>query len=335
MHAAMLSNCGEPHQLTAAYDPESSRCSSFAGKWNVPVANSEDEVIERSDAIFVCTWTRDHKRLVENIVRHGRHVFCEKPLAFDADDALQMIECVEKAGVVNAVGLILRSTPALLALREMVRDSASGRPMNIVFRDDQYIPIQGMYASNWRADRTKAGRGALLEHSIHDLDLLEWLMGPIDRIAATQEFFHSLEAIEDSVSVLAHFQSGASGTLSSIWHDITSRPSQRRIEIFCERAAYTLEGEWFGPVHWESMTEAGVESGSLEGDKLVQWLALRNIKVEWPQDRFLRAIRGGTSAAPSFSEAWRAHHLADAAYRSAAAEGASISVAATRSPPNE
>ena len=51
--------------------------------------------------------------------------------------------------------------------------------MTVDFRDDQYIPVQGMYASTWRGDPARAGRGALLEHSIHDVDVLEWLFGPM------------------------------------------------------------------------------------------------------------------------------------------------------------
>ena len=72
-----------------------------------------------------------------------------------------------------------------------------------------------------------------MEHSIHDLDLLEWLLGPVDTIGAHQSFFHGIEGIEDSVSALLRFTSGASGNLASIWHDVLSRPSQRRIEVFC------------------------------------------------------------------------------------------------------
>jgi predicted dehydrogenase len=322
----MLAGCGERYEIAAVYDPDRARADGFADKWSSEVARSEDEVFDRSEAVFVCTWTSEHRRLVERAAARGRHVFCEKPLAFDATDAAAMVECVERAGLTNAVGLVLRSTPALLGLRELIRDPASGRPMSIVFRDDQFIPIQGMYASSWRGDRSKAGRGTLLEHSIHDLDLLEWLMGPIERIAATQEFFHRLDGIEDSVAVLARFASGASGSLTSIWHDITSRPSQRRIEVFCERALYTLEDEWFGPLHKDTVGSGEGKRQTLEGDGLVRWLAERGVEADWPHGRFLRAIRAGTAATPSFADALRAHELADAAYRSAANDCAPVSL---------
>ncbi len=327
-HAAMLANCGEAHVITAAYDPDQQRAASFAEKWKTAAVDGVDEVIERADAVFVCTWTSEHAALVDRLARNRRHVFCEKPLGFDADAAAAMIEATDDAGIVAMVGLILRTTPAMNALREMLREERSGRIMNIVLRDDQYIPIQGMYASDWRADRARAGRGAMLEHSIHDVDILEWLAGPITRVAAEQEFFHGIEGIEDSVSVLLRFACGASGTLSSVWHDVTTRPSQRRIEIFCERALYTVEGEFFGPLHWERSGVSGDDRGSLAGEDLTDWLRQRGIASEWPEQRFLAAIRAGTAGSPSFTDALRAHQLVDAVYRSADANGQSVAVAA-------
>ena len=108
--------------------------------------------------------------------------------------------------------------------------------MNVVFRDDQYLPTQGMYGSTWRGDAARAGSGTLLEHSIHDLDILEWLVGPLDTVAPSRPTSTASTGIEDSVSALFRFAGGATGTLSSVWHDVLSRPSQRRIEVFCERA---------------------------------------------------------------------------------------------------
>src|SRR5258708_10966014 len=127
----------------------------------------EDELLELVDAVFITTWTSEHERLVAKAAAAGRAVFCEKPLAFDAAAAMRMADCVEAAGVVNQVGLVLRTSPAFRVLRQLVADERAGAPLAIVFRDDQFIPNQGHYASTWRMDPSKAGRGTLLEHSIH------------------------------------------------------------------------------------------------------------------------------------------------------------------------
>jgi len=195
------------------------------------------------------------------------------------------------------VGLVLRTSPALLAFRELVVDPAAGRLMNVVFRDDQFIPTQGMYDSDWRGDPARAGSGTLLEHSIHDVDILEWLGGPLERVSAQQAFFHGIEGIEDSVGVVGRYASGAGVSLTSIWHDILDRPSQRRIEAFCERRLVTLEGDIFGPVSVHSDDD----SFTLDGDDLVDWLRDRGVPLVSSEQEFLVAVaaaKAGSTAKP-------------------------------------
>ena len=60
------------------------------------------------------------------------------------------------------------------------RAGSLGAPMAAVFRDDQYFPIRGTYASQWRADVAQAGGGCLIEHSIHDVDILRFCFGEVD-----------------------------------------------------------------------------------------------------------------------------------------------------------
>ena len=242
----------------------------------------------------------------------GLPVFCEKPLAVSLEPARAMTEAVARAGVVNQVGLVLRDSPAFLALRDLIHEPGCGRVMSVVFRDDQYIPIQGQYGSTWRADTTKAGAGALLEHSIHDIDILEWLLGPIAGASAVSSEFHAIAGIEDVVSATLRFESGALGSLVSIWHDLLERPSLRRVEVFCERAYFWLDDDVAGPVHW---TRPDGRHGSTTGT------ARRN-----PDAGFVEAALSGEPATPDFADALRAHVVTDALYRSAAAGGSMIEV---------
>jgi predicted dehydrogenase len=253
-------------------------------------------------------------------------VFCEKPLAVDLASARSMAATVAGAAVVNQVGLVLRHSPAFGVLKSLAADAANGRPMSIVFRDDQYIPIQGGYRSTWRGDVTKAGAGTLLEHSIHDLDLFEHVLGPVVSVAAATGDFHGITGIEDVASVVLRFASGATGTLSSVWHDVLERPSLRRVELFCERAYAVLEGDWFGPVEWQATGSAPVrlDGAALEAEARRRGCALGN-----PDALFIDAVVRGEPAWPSFADALRAHTLADAVYRSAASGGVPVEVAPT------
>jgi predicted dehydrogenase len=328
-HAAMLESVGEA-RIVVAYDPDRPRAKAFTDQHGGEVAVEESGVIEAADAVYVTTWTSEHRRLVEAVAAAGRAVFVEKPLSAQARDAAAMAEAVGRAGVVNQVGLVLRDSPAFLLLRHLVQRPESGRLMAIVFRDDQYLPTQGIYGSTWRADVTRAGAGTLLEHSIHDLDLLRWIGGPIVQVGARTAGFHGITGIEDVATVNLSFASGALATLTSVWHDVLARPSMRHVEVFCERAHYVLEGDHVGPVRWtvaQASNDAFGLSGVLEGDALRARVAEVGLTARNPDAAFVAAVLAGTAASPSIADAVPAHVVADAASLSAAGGGEPVAIA--------
>jgi predicted dehydrogenase len=310
---------------SAVHDPDRDRAAQFAAASGAAVATSEAEVFDSSDAVYVCTWTAEHPRLVAEAAARGLAVFCEKPLATSLDAARGMAASVRDAGIVNQVGLVLRHSPAFALARDLVADPATGAVMNVVFRDDQFIPIQGSYRSTWRGDVDKAGAGTLLEHSIHDLDLLSWVIGPVASVSARSASFHAIPGIEDSVAVTLAFAGGAVGTLVSIWHDILDRPSLRRVEVFCERAHIVVENDWFGPVRW-IVAGDGEGERELQGDALIAECEARGLALGNPDALFVAAVESRGAAWPSFSDAVAAHELVDAVYRSAAAGGDAVEV---------
>jgi predicted dehydrogenase len=310
-------------EWAGVHDVVAARAEAFAAASGATVCSSEEAVLDSCDAVYVCTWTSEHPRLVRAACDRGLAVFCEKPLGVDLATAEEMVATVEEAGVINQVGLVLRSSPAFDMLRALVQEPQSGRVMSIVFRDDQYIPVQGTYGSTWRGDVAKAGSGTLLEHSIHDIDMIETIVGPLTTVNARSSTMHGIDGIEDVVVASFALRDGGVGTLVSVWHDLLTRPSLRRIEVLCERAFYTLEGDWFGPVSWTRDDSAG----SLEGDALVDEVERRGLLGPQPDAAFAAAVAAGRQASPDFRTALRAHAVVDAMYRSASAAGAPVTVA--------
>lgn len=323
-HAHSLRGGGADVIWSGVYDPDTERAQRFGSSTTAPVCSDPEAVVEGADAVYVCTWTSEHPALVAAAVRRGRAVFCEKPLAVDAATARAMCEAVRAAGVTNQVGLVLRASPAFAWMAHLIADPSSGRPMSVVFRDDQYIPIQGMYGSTWRADRLKCGSGTLLEHSIHDVDMVEFLVGPMVSVSGRTAAFHGLAGIEDAVAASFTLAGGGVGSLVSVWHDILGRPSLRRVEVFCERLWCSLDGsDWLGPVRW--MGDDDVEH-SLEGSELVDRVRALGLVTPNPDVAFIEAVDAGTAASPDFAVALRAHQVVDAMYRSAANGGTASDV---------
>jgi predicted dehydrogenase len=309
--------------IVIVFDIDSDRAASFAEKVGAKVATSVEQVIDEADGVYVTTWTSEHPHLVSAIAAAGKAIFCEKPLGVDLPTARTMFDEVQAAGVVNQVGLVLRHSPAFRWMHHQMSSGVHGPRMSLVFRDDQYIPVQGMYGSTWRGDLEKAGAGTLLEHSIHDLDLIEWIFGPIVRVSCVTSNTHGIEGIEDQASVLLTASHGGQAILSSTWHDVVTRPSLRLVEGFCQGTYVGLEGDWIGPIRQSTAEQKQTE---WQGQEVVEMAHEIDGGGVNPDADFVAAVLGERRAFPDFGIAVRAHVLADAAYRSAAQNGAPVEV---------
>ena len=181
--------------VAAAYDADDARAAKLVKNLGGDAAASLDALVDGVDVVWVCTWTAAHLEAVEAAVARGLPVFCEKPLAPDLAACEQVSATLER--VPHQVGLVLRFAPVFAKAAELVNSGRYGRPLTTILRDDQYFPIQGMYGSTWRKDVEAAGGGTLIEHSIHDVDVLRWILGdPLD-VSATTACAFGYEGIED------------------------------------------------------------------------------------------------------------------------------------------
>jgi len=321
---------GLPVRLVAVADEERAKADHFKEQFGYEKSyHSAAELIEDPavDAVYVCTWTSAHRPLVKLAAALKKPVFCEKPLAFTAEEAAGMHEDVRLAGVVHQVGLVLRQGPIWNVLQEEMARTDLGFPISFTFRDDQCFPIKGGHPSTWRKDCTRAGHGTLIEHSIHDLDLVEWILGPVDEIRASTWCRFGYPEIEDAAKVDLCLASGMNGTMFSIWHDVLNRHSNRRVEIFHERAYHALECEFCGELTVMENEDPG-ERLILEPEVNRRFWARRGIEDDklqrlstdfgaWEDYLFCKGAMEGKQLGPGFEVAVRAHELVDACYQSA------------------
>lgn len=327
-HSKMLRRSGVDMVRGGCHDIDADRAQAFAQASGGTVMSSAAEVIATSDIVYICTWTSEHRHLVQACVDAGKPFFCEKPLGVSFEQAREMHGTAAGSDLTHQCGLILRRSPAYMWARELITDPAAGAVMSVVFRDDQFIPIQGHYKSTWRSDKEKAGAGTLLEHSIHDVDMLRFLIGDVESVSARATYRHGLDGIEDCVAASVRFADGAVGTLTTIWHDNLSRPSLRHVEVFCERRTVIIAGDdWFGPVTW---SDADGTVGSLGGEELAERTAPLAPTDPNPDGAFVRNASNREPGFPDFSVALEAHRIVEAMYRSARAGGDSVDVSSVR-----
>ena len=311
----------------AVCDRDADRAPAFATAGGCQVATTDAMAVihsPRVDAVYICTETAEHVELVIAAAKAGKHVFCEKPLATNLADARRMLAAVTNAGVTHQVGLVLRYSPVFRVIEDMMRQADLGALLAIQLRDDQFFPVRGHYASSWRGDVNRAGGGTLIEHSIHDIDLIARLAGDIERVRCRTRNISGHPGIEDVAVVTFEHAGGHSTQLSSIWHSMDDRPSTRRIEIFFEGGYLATEHDYFGSIIYQGRSGAPI---TLSADEvLLRYMSLEGLD---PVDHDLRSLGGicdrafieaaiaKRAAHPSFADAVLAHELVEACYRSA------------------
>ena len=188
-----------------------------------------DALLDAVDVVWVCTWTNGHLHAVRGGDR-GLPVCCEKPLAPTLD------ECASspppRARTRSASCCVTRRCSGPWPTRPAGRH---GRPIRPLLRDDQYFPIQGMYGSTWRAD-VDQGRWRDADRALHPRRRRA-AVDPRRPRAGDRARRHAsgTPGIDDVAKVTFAYADGAVATLVSVWHQVTTRPSTRRLEIFSRR----------------------------------------------------------------------------------------------------
>lgn len=324
---------GMPVSYDAVCDLDRSRAETFAEIAGCSLVTSRaEEVIDACEIVYICTETATHPALVAQAAAAGRHVFCEKPLAKNLDDASIMTAQVGGAGITHQVGLVLHFSPVYRVLADLMSGDW-GPLLSAHMRDDQFFPVLGQYGSTWRGDPERAGSGALLEHSIHDLDLFRRLFGEIRSVQCHTRETSGHPGIEDVAHVRFLHEGGHSTTLASIWHAVESRQSGRSLEVFFEGARFTTQSDYFGTITMEVGNEPPV---TLSHDEVLnRFMALEGLEpaeedlrslAGLGDRRFLEAATRGEEASPSFHDALLAHRIVDACYLSAAGNAGGVEV---------
>jgi myo-inositol 2-dehydrogenase / D-chiro-inositol 1-dehydrogenase len=318
-------------RLVSAYDKDPHRSANVAHYQGAVAEPSLDALLDAVDAVWICTWTAGHLEAVEAAADHGVAIFCEKPLAPNLATAQRVTEALEL--VPHQVGLVLRSAPVFRNIAERIASGTYGRVLAAVMRDDQYFPIQGFYGSTWRKDVARAGGGTLIEHSIHDVDVLRWLLGdPVVVTARTASRFGH-PGIEDTAALTFAFGDESVAQLTSVWHQVLSRESGRRLEVFCELATMWTDDDYLGPLFVQTADGTVTVEGARPdwSDRFTVPEQFVNALAQYaePTKAFLDALSASGTAAvgyPPAREALAAHRLVAAAYRSADGGGAPIEV---------
>jgi UDP-N-acetyl-2-amino-2-deoxyglucuronate dehydrogenase len=200
--------------LAAVCDVDKGRARAAGDKAGVPWFTSLDAMLKGAelDIVAVCTPSGLHPDHGIAVAKAGKHVVSEKPMALSLEGADALIAACEKAGTKLFVVKQNRLNPPIQLLKRAVERGRFGRIFmaNVTVRWQR--PQEYYEAEKWRGT-WKLDGGAIMNQASHYVDLLQWLVGPVESVMAkTATQARSIEA-EDSGAAVLKFASGAIGMI--------------------------------------------------------------------------------------------------------------------------
>ncbi|MGV8911913.1 MAG: Gfo/Idh/MocA family protein [Rhodoglobus sp.] len=160
--------------LAAVYSPGDGH--ELADEFGCANVDSVDELVKNIDAIIVASPNHAHREPVLAAAARGVHVFCEKPVALDFSDCDAMVSACEQAGVLFLAGHVMHFMPGIREVARLIDAGAIGEL--VVARAVRTGWEDGSSAPGWK--KTRALSGGHLYHHIHELDVIQHLMGAAD-----------------------------------------------------------------------------------------------------------------------------------------------------------
>lgn len=183
--------------LKGVYDLDTTRANEIAKQHKTKSFNNVDDLLSTCDAISIVTPTTQHAEVAEYCIKHGKHVFIEKPIAKTIAEADHLLSLTKKNGIVIQVGHIERLNPALLALKDFEL-----KP--------KFIEVQRLAPYTVRGTEVPV----VLDLMIHDIDIILSLVNsPVKNIRAS-----GVSIMTNSVDIAnarIRFENGAVANLTS------------------------------------------------------------------------------------------------------------------------
>lgn len=189
LHAKALAELNIPIAAVIGHNAEKARA--FAEKWNIPIYGTKTESLYAADvdAVHICTPPASHYEQIKEAISHRKHVFCEKPLCLDPEQATELATLAERESLICTVGFNVRYYQACQKAREIVSSSNFGKVLLI---HGSYLQEFGAEPAQW-SWRYEDKMHAVTEIGSHWLDLCRYISGKkINAVSALFDSFHPL-----------------------------------------------------------------------------------------------------------------------------------------------
>ncbi|WP_339278211.1 Gfo/Idh/MocA family oxidoreductase [Paenibacillus sp. FSL W8-0426] len=183
---------------------------------NAKVVSDYKELLDKEiDLISVCLPPYAHAPVTVDFLNAGSHVLVEKPMASSLEECDLMIEAAQKSGKILSVVAQNRFTNPIMKLKQMLDTGLAG-PILHAQVDSFWWRGHCYYDLWWRGTWEKEGGGCTLNHAVHHIDALLWMMGRPDQVQAfMSNVAHDNAEVEDLSIAMLRYPNGALGQITS------------------------------------------------------------------------------------------------------------------------
>jgi len=304
------------------------RARAVAAQYGIPAYGTDFRELVRDpeiDAVVVASPPHLHHAMSLAALEAGKHVLCEKPMARNLAEARDMVKLAARVGAAAMVNHELRFVPARARIKELIAEGFIGEPHAgsvVVHRSSLNDPHGRPFG--WLMEQDKAG-GMLGATGSHHIDALRWWFGEVKAVAGATATMVKRRRLpdaggmatvdaDDNFAVLLRFVTGALGTI----HVTATAAFEGDEEVSLSGADGTLRVRdgalWGAQTGDEALTE--LEIPDRLDDPLPDFPHFLTAPTVRLTREWVRAIRTGTTAAPSFADGVKVQEILDGVARS-------------------
>lgn len=239
-------------ELVAVCDADAAHLQKIATEYNVAGFTDLEQMLQESNAdiVVLCTPSGLHADQSCLAATYKKHVVTEKPMATRWQDGLRMVKACDRAGVYLFVVKQNRHHSTIQAVKKAIDTGRFGRIFmvnsNVFWTRPQSYYDQGNWRGTWEFDG-----GALMNQASHYVDLLDWLIGPVESVQAMMGTLGRNIEVEDTSVLNIRWRSGALGSMN-VTMLTYGKNLEGSITIIGEKGTVKLNGPTLNLVeHWE------------------------------------------------------------------------------------
>ncbi|WP_026961748.1 Gfo/Idh/MocA family protein [Alicyclobacillus herbarius] len=199
--------------------------------------------------VSVCTPPGTHKEITCACLKAGKHVLVEKPMAASLAECDEMIRAADESGKVLSVVAQNRFRTPMMKLKQVLEAGVAGKVLHAQV-DSHWWRGHSYYDLWWRGTWASEGGGCTLNHAVHHIDALQWMMGmPTQVTAVMANLAHDNAEVEDISLALLRFGDGA---LAQITSSVVHHGQEQQLVFQTEKAMVAMPWRLYASVSREN-----------------------------------------------------------------------------------